>query len=314
MGLMNFNYFIIFMYMAKKLNTTTFIERAKQVHENKYDYSLSEYSKAKVKLKIQCPEHGIFEQTPDNHLRLKAGCPTCGGSKTLTKEEFSQKSNKIHSGVYDYSNVSYKNNQTKVKIKCSKHGLFFQRPADHLNGLGCPKCGVEKMAKSKLSNTEDFIIKTRKVHGDTFDYSEVDYKKSRHKIKIKCPKHGVFFQTPNEHLMGAGCPVCIESKGEKLIRRFLESHLINFTPQKRFPDCKDKRTLPFDFFLPDYNLCIEYDGIQHFDKNHKYYSKDRERKDGIKTDYCKQEGKPDLLRISYLQKRNIESILKKVIS
>ncbi len=134
-------------------------------------------------------------------------------------------------------------------------------------------------------------------------------------FKIICPIHGIFEQKTNSHLNGSGCPYCKESKGEKKIRCYLNEHNINFISQKKFKECVDKNKLSFDFYLPIYNLCIEYDGEQHFKLN--YFSKNKKiltetrRRDNIKNNFCNNNnGRPKLLRISYEKYNEIDNILK----
>lgn len=161
--------------------------------------------------------------------------------------------------------VDYKNNSTKVKIICTKHGVFEQDPSSHINHKnGCPKCAYILKADIIRLTTEDFIKNAKIIHDGKYDYSLVNYNKSHIKIKIICPKHGEFLQKPNAHLNGNGCPICNESKGEKEIRRYLKDKNIKYKSQKTFDDCKYKQKLQFDFYLPEYNLCIEYNGIQHY--------------------------------------------------
>lgn len=136
--------------MAKRLTTDDFIKRARDVHGDKYDYSLSEYVSKDKKLKIICPIHGEFEQSPNNHWKGK-GCPGCSGNKKLTQEEFIAKAKLIHHDFYDYSNVVYVNVDTPVKICCKKHGPFEQTPYRHLQGRGCPLCGWQKMEQTNLT-------------------------------------------------------------------------------------------------------------------------------------------------------------------
>lgn len=297
--------------MNKESKTEKFIQKAIYAHGDRYGYSLSKYSNSKTKVIIICSKHGQFSVTPDNHINKKSGCPKCNGGVKLSTTEFIKQSNKSHSKKYDYSLVEYKNNTTKVKIICPEHGEFIQRPQDHLNGLGCYKCGINKRANSRTSNTEEFIKKAKLIHGTKYDYSKVNYKKSNTNVTIICSEHGEFQQKPNDHLSNKnGCPICCESKGEIAIRNFLTENSIEFIPQKRFKDCKDKRTLPFDFYLPKLNLCIEYDGIQHFNKKNRYYSDDRKKKDEIKNQYCTGiNDKPKLLRMSYLEIDDINQIL-----
>ena len=126
--------------------------------------------------------------------------------KKKTKEEFIQEATEKHEGKYDYSKVEYVNSRTKVCIICSEHGHgeFWQRPNDHLSGNGCPKCGKEANRLSK----EDFIKKAKKIHGDKYDYSKVEYVNCMTKVCIICPEHGEFYQQANVHTQGYGCPKC----------------------------------------------------------------------------------------------------------
>ena len=129
--------------------------------------------------------------------------------KRLTIESFLEKANIKHGNKYDYSKVEYTNSSTKVCIICPKHGEFWQTPNSHLQGIGCPKCSGKN-----LSNTE-IINKFKKRHGEKYDYSKMEYRGSKEKICIICPEHGEFWQTPNGHLNGNGCPVCGFKKIQK---------------------------------------------------------------------------------------------------
>lgn len=150
-----------------------------------------------------------------------------------------------------------------------------------------------------------FIDESKKIHGIFYDYSLVNYKNTNEKIKIICPIHGEFEQRPKHHYNGSGCPICRESKGERDVRKSLEEKNISFIKQYRFPDCKDKRTLPFDFYLPELNTCIEYDGEQHFKSKEQWGGEsgfiDRQRKDEIKNEYCIKNN-IKLIRLSNIKK------------
>ena len=111
-------------------------------------------------------------------------------SKKLTLEEFIDRSNKIHNFKYDYEESEYINSKEKTKIKCPKHCLFLMSPNKHLRGHGCPKKKKKKISKLKQYNKETFVEKARKVHGDKYDYSDVDYINSLTKIRIFCKKCG----------------------------------------------------------------------------------------------------------------------------
>ncbi|MBR6517552.1 MAG: zinc-ribbon domain-containing protein [Bacilli bacterium] len=201
--------------------TKEFIEKARKVHGDKYDYSKVEYVNAYTKICIICTKHGEFYQTPHTHLR-GSGCKNCGLEylskirriSSVTTEDFINKSIKIHGDKYNYSKVKYINCNTKVKIICPIHGEFYQTPQSHLRGSGCPKCcGLNK-------TTEEFIEKAILVHGDKYDYSKTEYKGSITKVCIICPKHGEFWQKPNDHLHGEGCKEC--SKKYKTTEEFIE--------------------------------------------------------------------------------------------
>ncbi len=205
----------------RKMSLEEFIKEATEVHKGKYDYSKVIYVNCDTPITVICPEHGEFQTTPYRHLRRKEGCPKCGIEKirqklSMTKEEFIQKAQKIYGNKYDYSLVEYKNNKTKVKIICPKHGIFEQTPNRHLSGQGCPKCALEERSKRQTMTREQFIEKAKKVHGNKYDYSLVEYEKAHSKVKIICPKHGIFEQLAYMHLQGNGCPKCaIERIKEK---------------------------------------------------------------------------------------------------
>ena len=167
---------------------------------------------------------------------------------------------------------------------------------------------VQKLKKGN----EEFINQSKLVHGNKYDYSLVDYDGARKKVTLVCPIHGPFDQEPSNHLNGAGCPICLESKGEKFIDQILAIKKIKSIRQHKFIDCTNKikgkgcRKLPFDFYLPMYNTCIEYDGEQHFRPVQGWGEQvtfDRiQRTDKLKNQYCKKNG-IKLIRIPYTMKK-----------
>lgn len=199
----------------KYKNSEEFIKKANEIHNNKYNYSLVNYTRMDAKVKIICPIHGVFEQTPSYHLK-SSGCPKCGrGQKT--KEEFIKKANEIHGNKYDYSKVDYIDNKTKVEIICPKHSSFFKSPNEHISGkAGCPLCSQESQNEIKHTlfkkSKEEFIKKANEIHGNKYDYSFVNYYNTHTKVKIVCPIHGVFEQTPHHHLQNSGCPKCAKKQ------------------------------------------------------------------------------------------------------
>jgi len=138
-----------------RMTTEQYVKRTIVVHENKYDYSKVNYINADTKITIICKEHGEFRQIPDFHLNRKCGCPKCANNITLTNNEFIDKARKIHGDKYDYSQVSYINNRTKIIIICREHGEFSQKQFSHLLGVGCPHC----INKTEYKFLE--ILKTR---------------------------------------------------------------------------------------------------------------------------------------------------------
>ena len=193
--------------MAKKVTTEDFIKRAHEVHGDKYDYSKTVYVAAIKDVTIICPTHGEFQQRPANHLTGR-GCHECGGNKPLTLTKFIERANAKHGHRYDYSHVNFKSVEDKAVIICPEHGPFEQRVMTHLKGFNCPKCGRESVA-GKLGHTlERFLQDAKKAHGDKYDYSEVNYKNALAKVKVICPEHGVFHQTPSSHVRGVACSKC----------------------------------------------------------------------------------------------------------
>jgi hypothetical protein len=270
-----------------------FLIDAKATHGDKYEYDLIGFTTKHKKIKIFCKEHGWFLQTPHKHITRKQGCPICGYKRggQLNIKDWSfylRQAMSIHNNYYDYSKVNYLNYNSKIEIICPKHGSFWQAVNSHLAGRGCPQCKNEKVKKAKTKTTEEFIINAKKIHGETYDYSLVEYINSKKPIKILCKKHGVFEQTPNVHLHGVGCPICRESRLEYAARTALCMLGVKYERQKTFPNLKRKLKLRFDFYLPEYNAAIECNGEQHY-KEHKLYEFAHElcfNSDMIKYQYC----------------------------
>jgi very-short-patch-repair endonuclease len=278
-----------------KYTINDFIKKANNIHNNKYEYSKSVYKNSRTKIKIICQIHGIFEQLPSSHLNGN-GCPYCKG-RIKNNNDFIKKSNEIHHNKYDYSLINYINSHTKIKIICPIHGTFKQKPHSHINQQhGCPICSGKNMT------TNIFIKNSNEIHHNKYNYFKSRYIKSKSKIIITCKLHGDFEQRPNDHLQGYGCPKCNESKGEKEIRIILKNNNINYQTQKKFNGCNYIRPLKFDFYLPDYNTCIEFDGEQHY-KIKEFFGGEKEfkniqQRDQIKNVFCI-ENNINLLRIKY---------------
>jgi hypothetical protein len=317
------------------MNTQLFIEKATKIHGDKYDYSKVEYINSRTKVIIICKQHGEFEQTPNGHL-TGYGCKKCAGHNKTTFEII-DKFIKIHGDHYDYSKVEYINAKTKVIIICKQHGEFLQIPNIHLHGSGCNQCGISSASIKQSKTTSQFVVNAIKIHGDQYDYSQVEYIKSLILVTIICKIHGEFRQIPKHHLHGCGCPKCgklqQQKKQSKTTAQFIEKAkeihgdtydystveyinakvIVNIickihgefttTPDSHIthksgcPKCKYKtehklfdylivyypeiifqpkyewcinessktnKYLPFDFCIEKYKIIIELDGEQHF--------------------------------------------------
>ena len=258
------------------------INKFHKTHGDRYDYSLVDVNTLREKIKIICPIHGVFEQTPYHHVSRKQGCPICGGRVKKTQTQYILEAKKKYGDKYDYSLVDYINIDTKIKIICPIHGVFEQTPYHHLITNGCTKCNGHYM------DTEFFSEKSAIVHDGKYDYSLVDYINGNTKVKIICPIHGVFEQLPSNHLKSRGCLICRSSKKEKIIWQQLTDGKVEFIFQKKFKDLKFKNPLFFDFFIPRLNLIIEYHGEQHYIKAWDGVDglTNRGKRDELKKKYC----------------------------
>ena len=313
--------------MHKKKTSDTFVLQSRNVHGDKYDYSKVEYINNSTKVCIICPEHGEFWKTPKHHLHGQ-GCPLCAKrdasiKRTLTTDEFIEKARKIHRDKYDYSKVKYVNNSTKVCIICPEHGEFWMTPHNHLANQGCPKCSGRY-----ITDTNYFVEKAKQIHGDKYDYSKVEYKDSKTKICIICPKHGEFWQTPQEHLQHKGCKECgfesVLEKNTKSTEDFIkQSNIVHHykydyskyehLQNRGCPSCSHSTSkeevnicnylnsiditckqrvkniinpYELDIYIPDKKLAIEYNGIiwhsEKFGKDKNYHL--------MKTELCEKQG------------------------
>ena len=155
-------------------------------------------------------------------------------------------------------------------------------------GYSCKICSD----RSRLLSLEAFITKAKEVHTNVYTYENVDYKGTGLKVAITCKRHGTFRQTPLNHLNGSGCPKCRSSKGEIKIRKFFFDKGIEVIEQQTFEGCVYKRKLKFDFYVPSLNLCIEWNGEQHYEHVNLYHRRGnslqkQQHKDKIKRDFCR---------------------------
>ena len=368
----------------------SFIEKAKMIYGDKYDYSKVIYKNREEKVTIICKEHGEFQITPrafvsGDHGRIH-GCPVCEGIKVTvpyTKERFIEEMNriygkklkfnfneykglnygvtaicpkhgeinhkaaywlsgkgcdycngkffpkdfvklakKVHGDKYDYSKTEIpKSQRSKVTIICPEHGEFKQFVCLHLSGCKCPSCAAYPNRLTKEERGELFIQKAKERYGNKFDYSKVNYVNNDTPVEIYCNEHHVsFMTTPDTHIRkGSGaCPNCVRSEGEALIYAYLSKHSIKFHTQFKLehdnPKCK-RTYLIADFYLPDYNMVIEFNGIQHyksfpFFNNKEWTLEDQQIRDATLVDVLQRQG-IRLLVIKYDDINRIQSILKR---
>lgn len=305
-------------YDKKRLTQDEFIARVQHVHGDRYALSKAIYVRNNKKVTLICSLHGEFRIAPD-HLFNGAGCALCsnlkkGLEKTKDTDHFVTKAREMHGARYAYDKVDFHGYHAYVQIGCPVHGYFRQRAGNHLSGLGCKKCGVIKRSNEKRIGTEEFIRRAKEIHGDKYDYSRVVYRKAKNKVILICAVHGEFKITPDNHLRARnGCDLCNESKGESEIALYLDRLGVSYERQKRFHACRDKRPLPFDFYLMWHGVeyLIEFDGEHHYEKHRGLFGEsiDLTRKhDGIKDRYALENGYV-LIRIPYTERGKVNVCL-----
>ena len=274
---------------------------------------------------LKCPTHGEWEATPSNLLRASIACPKCilklRVNKThISPAEFLGVLKDLHGDRYDFTDTKYVNYKTRVTVRCKVHGKWLAYPAHLLNGSGCKKCANDVLAQAKRLTTDEYILKAKLVHGDTYLYDYIDYKNMRTKIRVVCKKHGEWETSPNSFLTGSGCPKCKHSNGEDKIQIYLEQHNVPYIAQYKEHECRAKNKLAFDFAVfhdidcKDIKAFIEFDGAQHYISVDYFGGEPRLEKiqkyDKLKNEYCLTNN-IKLVRIPYTEMNNIENILDK---
>ena len=265
-------------YQKNNIKTNEdYIEYVNKLHNGKYDYRDTYFTRVKNKIKMICHEkdengveHGEFEQTAYQHI-IGHGCPKCAyklssSKQKFTFDDFERFANERYCNKYIYNRNDFVDMNTKMKMICKEHGEFWQTPRQHLKACGCVGCVSERKRQMFAQTKEEFIKKANITHHDKYIYDEVEYINNSIKVKIGCPKHGIFLCTPANHLKGRGCPIC---KAESfvyedriyrlLIEIFNEKDVIRQYKAKWLTNNKS-----LDFFLPKYNIAIEHQGSQHF--------------------------------------------------
>ena len=253
-----------------------FLEYIEKAHDDlkKYDFSklpeqfdLPYYAKP---VTFVCKEHGEFTIKYNKFLNGE-GCPYCSGKKK-TDEQYRELLSKLHPELdFSLAKFSECDSSYKITVICPKHGVKHPRIYHLLNGEGgCNECRYDKIREKEVTTIEQFNEKARRVHGDKYDLSKVEYVNAFTKIEIICKKHGSFWTTPTSFISSkTGCPVCNNSHLEHELKMFLNKNDIKAVPQKTY---KWLGLQKLDFYLPDYNVAIECQGIQHFKITNYTYS------------------------------------------
>lgn len=255
--------------MPKKLTTEEWINKARIKHGDKYDYSKSVYTGSRDRIIITCPKHGDFTAISGLHISRGDGCPECASlaksSKlSLSNEEFINRLRDMFGDNYDYSKVRYTGNRGSVTLICPNHGEFNALVSTLSKGVGCLKCKEEERLRKF---TDTYIQEFKKFHPE-LDYSKTVYTGWDTKVTITCPKHGDFEVLPGQFHKYVGCPSCSSSKGEGEICNVLLNEKIKFVREYTIQIPNEINTSGrayIDFYLPEHNTFIEYNGIQHYE-------------------------------------------------
>lgn len=373
--------------MAKDITKEEFIRRSKEKYDDKYRFYHMHYVNYQTPVWIECQDHGLFKVVPKKHIDRNQECPHCRKERERLIIE-----NKLldicHNHLYcDTSRLRYENSNNKLILKCTyvENGIEhkeYTKLAEEIYEIGydenrciCPQCAIIKRGKEHTVSKEEFIRRSKSVHGDLYNYDNIKYTKisdyvydiwcTEHngyfntlahnhrlykcnvcygtevrsteqfihesnlkhnyfytyeksvyinnctEVTITCPKHGDFKRLPTHHInSGIGCNTCIQeessslSSGELSVKDALENLGIKYMMEYTFENCRYINPLPFDFYLPEYNLCIEYDGKQHFNAVKIWGGEERftlqKERDMIKNQFCK-DNNINLLRIPYFE-------------
>lgn len=242
------------------MNHTSFVKKAHKVHGEIYSYH-DEYVGSHTKIAITCPTHGIFYQTPSNHINSKNGCPACGVEKNKSNRrkssiDYFTKVRDIHNNKYVYDEESYIGLSHNITYTCPIHGSVKQLARSHLHS----KAGCRFCSSSAQKSTNDFIKKSNNLHNNKYEYHQSDYTTNKQQVTITCPIHGDFQQIASDHMNnGHGCPKCSSrvSSGEISMADWLFSVTDDIVTNSR----NIISPYELDVYLPKHNVAIEYCGL-----------------------------------------------------
>ena len=274
------------------LSHDEYVNRVKNINPN--IEVISQYTNSENRVKFHCMvDDYVWSALPYSILR-GSGCPRCSSRERYTAVDFIKKANKLNKKIKVIG--EYINKDTKIKCTCQNEHEFEMLPGNILKGQGCSICsGIATRTQ------EEYIREVSEINKD-IEVLET-YINASTPIAHMCKKcYTIWRPRPNHVLEGHGCPVCNSSIGERIVKNYLDSNCINYIQQYKFQDCKDIHRLPFDFYLSDYNILVEYDGIQHFQPVEMFGGVEEfeitKKHDNIKNNYCILNNIP-LLRILY---------------
>lgn len=295
------------------------IRRFLELNYPHYELLDHEYVNSKTKMRFICKNHkekGIQYNTVDNIVNNHHACKYCSyeqmrDDRVIDLEIIMKRLEELGLVYVDRYTA---NHETHVKFICPTHKDKGVQDIvwDHLKtcGVGCPYC------TGRYKTTEEFISEMKSINHNIEIIGE--YNGSENPVKCRCKICNHIWSPIGRSLKnGQGCPGCSTSKGEIKVKEYLDLNNISYVQQKTFEDCYDVSKLKFDFYLPDYNCIIEYDGEQHFfpvdfaNRGIEWANKsfdNNKRKDNIKNEYCKNNG-IKIIRIPYYDYDNIEIIL-----
>lgn len=291
---------------ARRKTHEQYIQEVKNVNSN--IKIIGKYINTTTPILHKCKVDGYEWMALPSGILGGAGCPKCANNIKRTHEEYIAKLKVLNPNIEVIE--GYKNTNTSILHKCKIHNVEWKiSPTNALKGHGCPICWRIRNGKSIRKTHQEYVeeLKTINTNIEVID----EYIKINTPIKHRCKIDGYeWYTTPKSTIQGNGCPKCRQSHGERQIGQILDAHNIKYIAQKKFDDCYNIRALPFDFYLPEYNKCIEYDGEQHFKPKEFFGGEDsfqvRKKHDQIKNEYCKNNG-ISLLRIPYY--KNVEEEL-----
>lgn len=266
---------------------------------------VEEYIDATTKIMHHCLIHDVYWKTLPSAMLYGSGCEMCRRDKfrqthTWTNEKYLAELAKVAPDIIPLE--KYRGKSVPILHRCNKHNIEWKsNPDSILHGHGCKLCGDEKIRAKNTMSYEEYVTRLKQINPNVKCIG--GYTKATEKALHRCLIDGYEWYTDPENLLtGRGCPKCNKSHGEKEIAAWLKDHGIKYDEQKSFDDCRDKRPLPFDFYLPERNIVIEYDGAQHYRPIELFgggegYEK-RIYHDKIKDEYCK-ENNLTILRIPY---------------